>query len=107
LLNPIWIFVAPFVGELGSFITGSATVSALTFSPIQLQIAEQYGMNASLILSLGVMGGAAGNMICVHNVVSVAAVVKSEGEEGSIIRLTVIPAILYSLLLGLSAFILF
>ncbi len=107
ILNPVWVFVAPLLGELGSFIAGSATVSALTFSPIQLQIATDYGMNAPLILSLGVMGGAAGNMICVHNVVSVAAVVKSEGEEGSIIRKTVIPALLYAFLLGLSATILF
>lgn len=107
VLNPIWVFVAPYLGELGSFIAGSATVSALTFSPIQLQIATDYGMNQALILSLGVMGGAAGNMICVHNVVSVAAVVKSEGEEGNIIRKTVIPALLYAFLLGLSATLLF
>ncbi len=107
VLNPIWVFVAPYLGELGSFIAGSATVSALTFSPIQLQIATDYGMNYPLILSLGVMGGAAGNMICVHNVVSVAAVVKCEGKEGSIIRKTVVPALLYAFLLGLSATLLF
>lgn len=106
-LNVIWINLAPFIGELGSFITGSATVSALTFSPVQYQIALDYGLKPELILSLGLMGGAAGNMICVHNVVSVSAVVNTEGREGEIIKKTMLPAILLSLLIGFSALILF
>ena len=106
-LNGIWIFLAPFIGELGSFVTGSATVSALTFSPVQFQIAESYALNTNLILSLGLMGGAAGNMICVHNVVSVCTVVNIEGQEGTIIKKTIIPALLYALLAGIAAWILF
>lgn len=106
-LNGIWYNLAPFIGELGSFITGSATVSALTFSPVQQSIALEYGLNSDLILSLGLMGGAAGNMICVHNVVSVSTVVNTEGQEGAIIKKTIIPAILYGLLIGFSALILF
>jgi len=106
-LNGIWVLLAPFVGELGSFITGSATVSTLTFSPVQYQIALQYGLSPVLILSLQLMGGAAGNMICVHNVVSVGAVVKTEGQEGLIIKKTIWPAILYGLLAGFAALLLF
>jgi len=81
-------------------------VSALTFSPVQYQIAESYALNTELILSLGLMGGAAGNMICVHNVVSVCAVVDSEGQEGTIIKKTIIPALLYAFLAGFAAWIL-
>lgn len=106
-LNGVWVLIAPFVGELGSFITGSATVSTLTFSPVQNQIALQYGLNRELILGLQVMGGAAGNMICVHNVVSVSTVVKTEGKEGLIIKKTIAPALLYALMVGLAALILF
>jgi len=105
--NGVWIILASYVGELGSFIAGSATVSAITFSPVQYQIATQYGLNVELILSLGLMGGAAGNMICVHNVVSVATVVNVEGQEGDIIKKTIMPALLYALLVGISALILF
>lgn len=106
-LNGVWIFLAPFIGELGSFITGSATVSTLTFSPVQEQIALLYGLDVNVILSIGLMGGAAGNMICVHNVVSVSTVVNTEGQEGEIIKKTIIPAMIYGLLIGLSAFLLF
>lgn len=106
-LNGIWYHLAPFIGELGSFITGSATVSTLTFSPVQEQIALQYGLNPELVLSIGLMGGAAGNMICVHNVVSVATVVGEIGKEGEIIKKTIFPAIIYAILIGLAAIILF
>src|SRR5699024_5674797 len=103
--GPMWIFVAPFLGELGAFITGSATVSTLTFSPVQYSIAESTGANVHLILALQVIGAAAGNMICVHNVVAASTVVGLSGKEGDIIRKTLIPAILYCLLAGIGAYI--
>ena len=84
--GPIWVFVAPFLGALGAFITGSATVSTLTFSPVQFSIAQQIGLNTEVILASQIIGAAAGNMICVHNVVAASAVVGLSGKEGDIIR---------------------
>lgn len=103
-LGPIWLYVAPFLGALGSFITGSATVSTLTFSPIQLNIANAIGADPYTILAAQIIGAAAGNMICVHNVVAVCAVVNMPGKEGSVIRKTLGPALLYCLLVGVSAY---
>ncbi|KGX91321.1 lactate permease [Pontibacillus halophilus JSM 076056 = DSM 19796] len=96
----VWIFVAPFLGELGSFITGSATVSSLTFSPIQMQIANLTGINLDAVLATQVLGASAGNMICVHNVVAASAVVGLAGQEGEILRKTVGPALLYGIVAG-------
>jgi len=104
-LGSIWIFVAPFLGELGSFITGSATVSTLTFSPIQFNVATQVGIDVNTVLAAQLVGAAAGNMICVHNVVAASAVVGLSGKEGDIIRKTIIPALCYGLLIGISGFI--
>lgn len=105
-IGPAWLFAAPFLGELGAFITGSATVSTLTFSPIQYSIAEQTGLDTNIVLALQVIGGAAGNMICVHNVVAASAVVGLSGKEGTIIRKTLIPALLYGVLAGIGGFVL-
>lgn len=104
-LGPIWLFVAPFLGALGSFITGSATVSTLTFSPIQMNIANAIGAEPFTVLAAQIIGAAAGNMICVHNVVAVCAVVDMPGKEGSVIRKTLGPALLYCALAGISAYI--
>lgn len=105
-MGKAWIFVAPFIGELGSFITGSATVSNLTFSPIQYNVAAEVGLDAHVILALQVIGGSAGSMICVHNVVAASAVVGLIGKEGEIIRKTIVPALLYGLLTAIVGFIL-
>lgn len=104
-LGPVWIFVAPFLGQLGAFITGSATVSTLTFSPVQFSIAQQIGMSPDIVLALQVIGAGAGNMICVHNVVAASTVVGLSGKEGDIIRKTILPSIVYALLAGIGAFI--
>ncbi|MFC7319772.1 L-lactate permease [Halobacillus campisalis] len=103
--GPMWILVAPFLGELGSFITGSATVSTLTFAPIQYNIAQETGLDTNTVLSLQVIGASAGNMICVHNVVAAGAVVGLSGREGDIIRKTLGPALLYGALAGLVGFV--
>lgn len=104
--GPVWLFIAPFLGELGAFVTGSATVSTLTFSPVQYDIAQATGMSVPMILALQVIGAGAGNMICVHNVVAASTVVGLSGKEGSIIRKTILPAILYGLMTGIGAYIL-
>nr|WP_278251501.1 L-lactate permease [Weissella cibaria] len=49
-----------------------------------------------------VIGAAAGNMICVHNIVAVSAVVGLAGQEGAILRKTAIPALVYGLLVGIA-----
>jgi len=100
-----WVFVAPFLGELGAFIAGSATVSTLTFSPIQYEVAMQAGLSTSVILAVQVIGGAAGNMICVHNVVAASTVVGLQGKEGDIIRKTLGSAIFYGVMVGIVAYI--
>ncbi|RYG73205.1 L-lactate permease [Lentibacillus lipolyticus] len=103
-LGPVWLLVAPFLGELGAFITGSATVSTLTFSPIQYNVAMETGFDVNTVLAAQLIGAGAGNMICVHNVVAASGAVGLSGKEGDIIRKTLIPAVIYGLLAGLSGF---
>lgn len=100
-LSSIWIVIAPFLGQLGSFVTGSTTVSTLTFGQIQADIATKAGVGKELVLASQLIGAAAGNMICVHNIVSVSSVVGLTGQEGNILRKTVAPALLYRLLVGI------
>ncbi|WP_096155493.1 L-lactate permease [Bacillus sp. FJAT-45066] len=96
-----WPIVAPLIGSLGSFISGSATFSNMMFSLFQFSIAEQLGMDISTVVALQVLGANAGNMICVLNVVAAASVVGLLGKEGTIIRFTVVPMLYYALMAGL------
>ncbi|MCA9112156.1 MAG: L-lactate permease, partial [Planctomycetaceae bacterium] len=50
--------------------------------------------------ALQAVGGAAGNTICVHNVVAASAVVGLVGQEGAVIRKTLPVFVYYALLPG-------
>ncbi|WP_453993931.1 L-lactate permease [Bacillus nitroreducens] len=100
LAGEFWPFFATFIGGLGAFIAGSNTVSNMMFSLFQYDVGSQIGVDATWIVALQAVGGAAGNMICVHNVVAASAVVGLVGKEGSVIRKTLLPFFYYALLAG-------
>ncbi|MCM3588409.1 L-lactate permease [Mesobacillus maritimus] len=100
LAGEFWPIFATFIGGLGAFIAGSNTVSNMMFSLFQYDVGNQIGVDPTWIVALQAVGGAAGNMICVHNVVAASAVVGLLGKEGDVIRKTLFPFVYYALLLG-------
>jgi lactate permease len=95
LVGKFWPAFAAVIGAMGAFIAGSNTFSNMMFSLFQFATALKTGAIPGVIVALQAVGGAAGNMICVHNVVAASAVVGLLGREGSLIRKTLIPMIYY------------
>lgn len=99
-----WPVLAPLLGALGSFFSGSNTVSNLTFGPVQAAIGKELGLGPMLLPALQTAGGAMGNMICIHNIVAVAAVLglsdkPTGGEPGAVaavLRRTIGPMLAYA-----------
>ncbi len=83
IFNGTYFLIAPLIGVLGSFMSGSCTVSNTLFSSLQFETATLLAMPQVLIVALQNMGGAIGNMICVNNIVSVCATTGTMGNEGS------------------------
>lgn len=100
LVGGAWPLFAPFIGGIGAAVAGSNTVSNMMFSLFQFGMGERIAVDPTWIVALQAVGGAAGNMICVHNVVAASAVVGLLGREGSVIRMTLIPFVYYALLPG-------
>jgi len=100
LAGDAWPLFAPFVGGMGAFVAGSNTISNMMFSLFQFGVGQRIGVDPTWIVALQAVGGAAGNMICVHNVVAASAVVGLLGREGAVIRKTLIPFTYYALLPG-------
>ena len=100
LAGGAWPIFAPFIGGLGAFVAGSNTVSNMMFSLFQFGVGQRIGVDPTWVVALQAVGGAAGNMICVHNVVAASAVVGLGGREGAVIRMTLIPFFYYALLPG-------
>lgn len=102
--GPLWPLFSPLIGALGAFIAGSNTVSNMMFALFQFSAAQGIGLDlagAGLVVTLQAVGGAAGNMICVHNVVAASATVGLVDREGDLIRKTLIPMTYYVVQAGL------
>ena len=83
-----WIAIAASIGALGSFFSGSTTVSNLTFSSVQLIAAETIGVSENAMLALQAVGASAGNGICLNNIISACTVTGLVIGEGKIIAKT-------------------
>lgn len=102
-----WPAFAPFVGMLGTFVTGSATASNILFSDFQAATAERLGLPGLALLGAQGFGAAVGNIVCPHNVIAAGATVGLAGREGEVLRRTLGAAVLYASLGGLLALFVF
>ena len=93
-----YIVIAPFIGVLGSFMSGSNTVSNTLFASLQYETASLLTMPTVFIVALQNIGGAIGNMVCVNNVVAACATTGTIGNEGKIIRTNALPMIILSII---------
>lgn len=100
LFGDSWPLISPTIGALGAFAAGSNTVSNMMFGLFQFGVADEISANPLIIVSLQAVGGAAGNMICVHNVVAASAAVGMIGKEGTIIAKLLIPTAFYLVFAG-------
>ena len=100
LTGSAWPIFSTFIGGIGAFVAGSNTISNMMFSLFQFGVGERIGVDPSWIVALQAVGGAAGNVICVHNVVAAAATVGLLGREGLVIRKTLVVFVFYALFAG-------
>jgi lactate permease len=92
-LGPGWPALAPAVGALGTFVTGSATASNVLFGPLQRDAADAAGLVPAAMMAAQGYGAAVGNVLAPHNIVAGAAAVGLAAQEGPILRRTALPAL--------------
>lgn len=91
-----WPLIAPLIGVLGTFITGSATASNILFSELQLSTASNLSLPPATMVAAQSFGAAIGNIVAPHNIIAGSATVGLIGREGDILRLTARPCALYA-----------
>jgi lactate permease len=100
-MGPAWPFFAPFIGALGTFVTGSATSSNILFSGFQEATATSLALPVGTLQGAQNFGAAVGNMACPHNIIAGGATVGLAGREGEILRTTAIACLTYTAAGGL------
>lgn len=99
-------FVAPWLGALGAFMTGSSTASNILFSVVQHDAAASLGLPRTLVVALQNAGSGLGNMVSVLNIAAVCGVLGLRRIEGDLLRRLLIPTVILSALVGLAGLLL-
>jgi lactate permease len=92
-----WPWVAPAVGVLGTFVTGSATASNILLTDFQAATADRLGLPVLWLAAGQSFGAAVGNIVCPHNIVAGAATVGLVGREGEVLGRTALACAVYAL----------
>ncbi|RBP68251.1 lactate permease [Alkalibaculum bacchi] len=93
--------IAPLIGALGTFVTGSDTSSNILFGALQTQTALQIGANPAWLAAANTVGASAGKMISPQSIAIAASATSLVGKEGKILNTTLPYCIGYTLLLGI------
>ena len=84
-LGGLYPLVAPILGALGTFVTGSGTSSEVLFGNVQLQAARSIGVNETWLVAANSLGVSAGKMLSPQNIAIGCAACGLVGKDGEIL----------------------
>lgn len=93
--------LAPALGALGTFVTGSDTSANVLFGPLQKQTALQIGVDPTWIAASNTTGATAGKMISPQSIAIATTATGQSGKEGEILAITFKYCLGYVILAGL------
>jgi lactate permease len=96
--------MAPVVGALGTFVTGSDTSSNILFGPLQVEVANSIKISSYWLAAANTTGATAGKMISPQSIAVATAATGLAGLEGKILNVTVKFCIGYLVILGIIIF---
>ena len=84
-LGGLYPIVAPLLGALGTFVTGSGTSSEVLFGNVQLQAANTLHVDPTWLVAANSLGTSAGKMISPQNIAIGCAACALVGKDGEIL----------------------
>lgn len=96
--------VSPFVGVLGSFITGSNTNSNIMFGALQFETATVLGKSGTLMAAVQSVGGSLGVSMAPSTILIGAANAGMSGRENEIMGKTIKYCLFNTALVGIAAY---
>lgn len=92
--------VAPLVGGIGTFITGSDTSSNILFGKMQASVAGQIGVSPDWLSASNTVGATGGKIISPQSIAIATSACDMQGEEGRILKAALPYALLYIIVAG-------
>lgn len=88
VMGKSYVFLSPFVGMFGSFMTGSNMSSNILFGEFQQMTSQVLGVNTACVLGAQTAGGSIGSAISPSNIVLGTTTANILGREGEVLRKT-------------------
>ncbi len=95
----------PFLGSIGTFVTGSGTSSSVLFGGLQAETSTALGLNQTWIVASNTAGAVMAKMISPQSIAIAVAAVNLEGKEGKLLKGTIKFFILFIVIVGIVTFI--
>ena len=105
LTGGFYPFIAPVIGGIGCFVTGSATSACVMFAKLQTEIASQLSIDPAWLVAANSAGATAGKMISPQSIAMAAAAISVTGSDGKIMAATLKWCVLYLILVCVCCFI--
>ena len=105
VLGKIYVILAPFVGMLGTFMTGSNMSSNILFGGFQVTTANLLGVEAAPVLGAQSAGGAIGSAISPSKIILGTTTANILGSEGEVLKKLMALAIICAIAIGFIAFV--
>lgn len=99
-----YLFVAPLFGALGTFVTGSGTLSCVLFGHVQIEAATAIGVDPYWVAALNSLGTAAGKMLSPQTLSIGLAAVGVAGKESELLKKVLPYGVAFLVLMSLWAF---
>lgn len=93
--------IAPLIGALGAFVTGSGTSTCVLFGNLQSQTAASLGFSETWMAAANVLGAGIGKMICPQSIAIGAGAINMVGAESKILSSVVKYFLLYVVIAGI------
>ncbi|KNZ42231.1 L-lactate permease [Acetobacterium bakii] len=93
--------IAPLIGALGTFVTGSDTSANVLFGSLQVEAANSIGMSPYWLAAANTAGATAGKMISPQSIAVATAATGIIGSEGKILTTTLKFCALYVVIIGI------
>lgn len=100
-LESVYVFISPFIGLLGTFITSSNLASNILFSNFQENTARALNLSIPLILATQTSGGVVGSVLSPGNIVLGATATGILGKENKVLSKLIPIALVSIVIIGL------
>lgn len=98
-------FFAPFIGCLGTFITGSDTSSNILFGKLQSSVAGQIGVDPQWLAASNTAGATGGKIISPQSIAIATSASGQQGQEGEILKSAIPYALGYVVITGIIVYV--